>query len=108
MAPNADNPFVPAHLAVLDALYRRRRALEARPAGRPVTIATTSPTGSDDAMDRYVVDLKIDAAEGMSCAPRLPLDDVVLADVECQRDNTAIRQYGDKRRRRAFLGVEYG
>ena len=90
MAPNADNPFVPAHLAVLDALYRRRRALEATLARRPVTIATTSATGSDDVMDPYVVDLKIDAAEGASCAPRLALDDVLLVDVEYQRDNTAI------------------
>jgi len=61
MAPDADIPFVPgAHLAALNALYRRRRALEATLAGRPVTMATTSPTrGSDDVTDRYVVDLPV-------------------------------------------------
>jgi hypothetical protein len=66
MAPDADIPFAPgAHLAALNAFYRRRRALKATLAGRPVTMATTSPTrGSDDVTDRYVVDLKIDAAEG--------------------------------------------
>jgi hypothetical protein len=92
MAPDADIPFVPwAHLAVLNALYRRRRALEAMLAGRPVTIATTSPTrGGDDVTDRYVVDLKIDAAAGVICVTRLALDDVMLADLECQPDNAAI------------------
>ena len=57
MAPNADNPFVPAHPGLLDALYRCR-ALEATLAGRPGTIAPTSPTGSDDVTDRQVVDLR--------------------------------------------------
>jgi type III secretion protein Q len=37
-----------------------------------------------------VVDLKIGAAEGEICVPRPALDDVVLADVECQPDNAAI------------------
>jgi hypothetical protein len=60
MAPDADIPFVPwAHLAALNALYRRRRALEATLAGRPVTMATTSPTHGDDVTDRYVVDLPV-------------------------------------------------
>jgi flagellar motor switch/type III secretory pathway protein FliN len=97
MAPDADIPFVPwAHLAVLNALYRRRRALEAMLAGRPVTIATTSPTrGGDDVTDRYVVDLKIDAAAGVICVTRLALDDVMLADLECQPDNAAIAVIAD-------------
>jgi type III secretion protein Q len=78
MAPDADTPFVPwAHLAALNALYRRRRALEATLAGRPVTMATTSPTrGGDDVTDRYV--------------ERLAFDHVMLADLECQPDNAAI------------------
>jgi hypothetical protein len=78
MAPDAGIPFVPwAHLAVLNAFYRRRSALEAKLAGRPVTIATTSPTRGDDVTDRYVVDLKIDAAEGESCVPRRLLDALI-------------------------------
>jgi hypothetical protein len=98
MTPDVDIPFVPwAHLAVLNALDRRRRALEATLAGRPVTIVTTSPTGSDDVTDRYVVDLKIElrlAAGARRCRAR--------------RCRMSARQYGDSCRRRAFLGVEYG
>jgi type III secretion protein Q len=40
-------------------------------------------------------DLKIDAAEGVGRVPRLALDDVVLADVECRPDNTAIAVIGE-------------
>ena len=91
MAPDADIPFVPwAHLAALNALYRRRRALEATLAGRPVTMATTSPTrGSDDVTDRYVVDLPVlslrTAAATITAGAieRLALDDVMLSDLEC-------------------------
>jgi len=98
MAPDADIPFVPwAHLAALNALYRRRRALEATLAGRPVTMATTSPTrGSDDVTDRYVVDLPVlslrmaAAAITAGAIERLALDDVMLSDLECQPDNAAI------------------
>ena len=35
-------------------------------------------------------DLKIDAGEGVSRVTRLALDDVMLADVECQPDNAAV------------------
>src|SRR5512132_290913 len=79
LAPDADIPFVPwPHLAVLNAFYRRRRALEATLAGRPVTIATTWPArGGDDVTDRHVIDLKIDAAEGEIAVPRGVLDALV-------------------------------
>jgi type III secretion protein Q len=97
MAPDADIPFVPwAHLAALNALYRRRRVLEATLAGRPVTIATTSPTHGDDVTDRYVVDLPVlslrTAAATITAGAieRLALDDVMLSDLECQPDNAAI------------------
>src|SRR4051812_15734309 len=78
-APDADIPFVPwPHLAVLNAFYRRRRALEATLAGQPVTITTTWPMrGGDDVTDRHVIDLKIDAAEGEICVPRRLLDALV-------------------------------
>ena len=91
MVPDADIPFVPwAHVAALNALYRRRRALEATLAGRPATMATTSPTrGSDDVTDRYVVDLPVlslrTAAATITAGAieRLALDDVMLSDLEC-------------------------
>ena len=97
-APDADIPFVPwAYLAALNALYRRRRALEGTLAGRPVTMATTSPTrGSDDVTDRYVVDLPVlslrTAAATITAGAieRLALDDVMLSDLECRPDNAAI------------------
>jgi type III secretion protein Q len=98
MVPDADIPFVPwAHVAALNALYRRRRALEATLAGRPATMATTSHTrGSDDVTDRYVVDLPVlslrmaAAAITAGAIERLALDDVMLSDLECQPDNAAI------------------
>jgi type III secretion protein Q len=82
-APDADIPFVPwPHLAVLNAFYRRRRALEATLAGRPVTIATTWPArGGDDVTDRHVIHLKIDAAEGEIAVPR-PVLDALVATVD--------------------------
>ena len=82
-APDADIPFVPwPHLAVLNAFYRRRRALEATLAGWPVTIATTWPArGGDDVTDRHVIDLKIDAAEGEIAVPR-PVLDALVATVD--------------------------
>jgi type III secretion protein Q len=65
MAPDADIPFVPwAHLAALNAFDRRRRALEAT-----LAAAATISAGAIE---------------------RLALDDVMLADLECQPDNAAI------------------
>src|SRR5262245_47789068 len=89
VAPDADIPFVPwRHLAVLNASYRRRRALRATLAGQPVTIATTTPTrGGDDvtgAIDLpFALGLRTAAATlAAGDLERLALDDVVLADVE--------------------------
>jgi type III secretion protein Q len=65
MAPDADIPFVPwAHLAALNAFYRRRRTLEAT-----LAAAATISAGAIE---------------------RLAFDEVMLADLECQPDNAAI------------------